>query len=168
MNETPIEPGSGTGVGGFGATAVSLTDRGEQYLEQTRPWVRFMSVMMFIGAGLLVLLGISLMLAGLAGHFSSTTGGLVPLPGSIGGVILGMVYIVFSVLYIAPGVFLARYASAIKLLQSNRTAEMLEDALRHQKSFWRYLGILTVVMLFVGLLVMVLSIVAALFWARLH
>ena len=168
MNETPIGPGSGTDVGGLGTTAVPLTDQGQQYLEQTRPWVRFMSVMIFIGAGMMVLLGIVLMLAGLAGRFASGTAGLGPMPGIVAGVIIGMVYIVLSTLYIAPGVFLSRYASAIRQLQSNRTAEMLENALRHQKSFWRYVGILTVIMLFVGVLVFVFSIVAALFWARFH
>jgi hypothetical protein len=57
-------------------------------------------------------------------------------------------------MYILPGIFLFRYASAIKALKSDPSSPALEDALRYQKTFWRYLGILTIIMLCIFMLAM--------------
>ncbi len=57
-------------------------------------------------------------------------------------------------------VCLFRYASAIVTLKAQPSAAALEQALKHQRSFWRVVGILTVAGLVVGLAVFVLAIVA--------
>ncbi len=62
-------------------------------------------------------------------------------------------------MYIAPGMFLWRYASAIQSLKASATAARLEDALKHQKSFWRFLGILTAIAVVVGILGIGLAVV---------
>ena len=68
-----------------------------------------------------------------------------------------LLYMVMAILYVAPGVFLYRYANAIRDLKANSNDAALEGALKHQKSFWRYVGIFTVV----GLIMAVVTIVLA-------
>ena len=55
----------------FGGTAATSSDGVTQgvllQLQKTKPWVRFMSVMMFIGAGLMLMVGVVMGLAGGAG-----------------------------------------------------------------------------------------------------
>jgi hypothetical protein len=141
---------------------VVLTPDAQHYLSQTGPWVRFLSIMMFIGAAFMILSGAGMVLIGLAGLDSSMGSmGSGSLPnGAV--ILLGPVYIVMAVLfYLLPGIFLFRYASAIKLLKSTPSSPALEDALRNQKSFWRYLGILAIIML----CIFVLAVMAIIFFA---
>ena len=46
---------------------VSLTPLAQHYLDQTRPWVRFMSIMTFASAGLMLLAGLMMLLVGVFG-----------------------------------------------------------------------------------------------------
>ncbi len=158
MNENPIyQVPVSPEQGGIASVDVTLNSKAQQYLDQTLPWVRFISILTFVCAGLMILAGFGMMLAGMAGRLVPAGVDVGPgsFPGTIAGVFVGLIYLVMAPVYIAPGVFLSRYATAIKFLRSNRTAEALENALKHQKSFWRYIGIVAVV----GLVIMVLGLV---------
>ncbi|MBN2171946.1 MAG: hypothetical protein JW819_11575 [Candidatus Krumholzibacteriota bacterium] len=104
-------------------------------LTETKPWVRFMSILGFIGCGFLVIAGI---IMGAVGTFSEM--------GPFGGLI-SIVYIAMAVLYIFPALFLFRYADAIRDLARWRSTRALEGALDHQRRFWRFVGIFTIVVL---------------------
>jgi hypothetical protein len=141
---------------------VNLTADAQHYLSQTGPWVRFLSIMLFVGAAFMILAGISMVLMGLVGLDSSTSPfGSGSMPSGM-AFLLGPVYVVIALLlYTVPGIFLFRYASAIKALKLTPSAPALEDALRNQKTFWRYLGIMAIVML----AIFVLAVMAAIFFA---
>jgi len=141
---------------------VLLTADGKKFLNQTRPWVRFLAIMVFIGAAFILLGGLMIILVGLTGSIFGASGGVFEqLPG--GGFAVGLIYLVVAVLYVPPGIFLSRYASAIKILESTCTSQALEKALKYQKSFWRYVGIMTVIGLVVTAAVIAFSFAVALF-----
>jgi hypothetical protein len=72
-------------------------------LRQTKPWVRFLSVLGFIFTGLIVLAGIALALgAGLLRSMANT-----PLAG-VPAVLIGVVYVGLGILYLIPNLFLFR------------------------------------------------------------
>lgn len=161
MSEYPAEPPFAAGPGTGETGAATLTPQARQYLDQTRPWVRFMSIMTFVCAGLMVLLGLVMLVVGMVGGLAGGDhGGLGRLGGAIGGGLVALLYLSLACVYIAPGLYLSRYAGAIRLLQTNCTAAVLEDALKHQKSFWRFIGILTIIGIIVGVIVMGLAVVA--------
>jgi hypothetical protein len=165
MSEQPTDQGpvveSSVGAPGTIGSVSSLTPRAQQYLEETRPWVRFISTVIFVGAGFMVLMGVGLVAFSVFGGLAArNTTRLGALGSAIGAGMLALVYVVLAFVYIAPGVYLARYASAIKRLRVNGTAAGLEDALKHQKSFWRFAGILTAIGLIMAVVGMVLAIVA--------
>jgi hypothetical protein len=87
-------------------------------------------------------------------------GGPGPLASAAGFGVMALVYVLLAFVYVAPGMYLSRYASAIKRLKANATAGGLEDTLKHQKSFWRFVGILTAIGLVVAAIVAVLGILA--------
>jgi hypothetical protein len=103
-------------------------------LSQTQPWVRFLSVLGFIVSGLMVLIG----LVGLFG-FAAIGRGM--------GLIL-LLYIPMALLYFIPSLFLFRYASRIADLRITRGVVELEDALAAQKSFWKFVGIAALIVIF--------------------
>lgn len=152
---------SSSGATSGGPVMASLTPLAQQYLDQTRPWVRFMSIAIFVMAGLMVLLGLVMLLVGIFGGLRVTnTGGLGAVGSAIGGGVMALLYLALAAVYIAPGLYLSRYATAIQRLKANYTAGGLEDALKHQKSFWRFVGILTATGLVVGVVAVGLAIVA--------
>ena len=131
--------------GGIQASAVvGLSPGAQRYLDQTRPWVRFMSVVCYISAAFMALVGIGMMFASLAGGLGAGAGSDA-VGGAIAGLALGVTYIPMALLYVIAGRYLGRYAGAIRLLRTNLDARTLEAALGHQKSFWKFTGIVTIV-----------------------
>ena len=120
-------------------------------LRQTKPWVRFISVLTFIGAAFMVLGGLVVMV----------TGAVAGMPGSM-GVVIGSIYIVMAILYIAPAVYLWMYADRIGLFLRQRTPGVLASALEAQKSFWKFVGIAMLIVLGVYALAIVVALFAGL------
>ncbi len=118
-------------------------DAAAQMLRQTKPWVRLISVMTFVGSAFMVLSGGFLLLASIAGLAGGPELG-IPLNG---GAVIGVIYIVMSFLYILPAVYLWRYANRIGSFDLERSPRSLASALEAQKSFWRFCGIVMVVYL---------------------
>jgi len=143
FTDSEYAPRYGGGSGDIAVTPVML-----EHLQATRPWVRFMSVMLFISVGLMFLGGLLLM-ATLA---SAGRGGP---PAAI-----GLLYWLLGLVYIAPAIFLNRYATSIRELLQGGGASPMEKALESQKSFWRYVGILTVVILCIYALILLIAILA--------
>lgn len=107
-------------------------------LRGTKPWARFMAVMGMIGIGFMVLISLTVSLF--------TRGRLRGMPGPM-QVVLPVIYLVFGGLQLPLVIFLNRYASRIGTLLESHAPEDLQRALEAQKSFWKYLGIITLVVL---------------------
>ena len=103
----------------------------------TKPWVRLCSIMGFISTIFIFLAGIGLMAGGAAS---------AGIPFGTG---VGVVYMLMGLLYFMPSLFLFRYASAIALAQDSNSSSDIVAALGHQKSFWKFVGIVMIVMLVV-------------------
>ena len=107
-------------------------------LSQTRPWVLFLSIVGFLGAGLMMVVGV----------FGGIAAAMGTMPG-MGGMeaIVFIVYFAMGLLYLIPAYFLLRYGLSIGHFVRDPTAERLSEALRAQRSFWRFVGILTAIVL---------------------
>ena len=75
------------------------------------------------------------------GAIAPSNGG--PIPTSA----LGLVYLPMAALYIYPALKLWGFGSAINRLVASRSSGDLEVALGQQKSFWKFAGIVTIVMI---------------------
>lgn len=125
-----------------------------QLLVQTRPWVRFLAVLGFISTGFMVLGALVVLVVP-----GFPPGGGVPGALKVG---MALVYLSIAGVHLPPALFLYRYASHIQALQASAGAGDLERALAAQKSFWRYVGILALVVLCLYALIIVVALVAGL------
>jgi hypothetical protein len=103
-------------------------------LRETRPWVRLFSVLGFIGSAL-ILAGAALALV------------LLLLSQGALQAAVSLVYVAMGILFIVPSIHLYRYADRIRFLEISGTPDALASALEAQKSFWRFAGIFTTVIL---------------------
>ncbi len=110
------------------------------HLKNTRPWVRLLSILGFLGAALM-LIGSLVVIAGGSMLQGLTKDSGVPVA------LFGVVYMALAFLYIAPSLYLWRYGKAIGTLLESPRVRHLEEALGHQKSFWRFAGICAAVIL---------------------
>lgn len=107
-------------------------------LRQTKPWARLLAVLGFIGIGFMVLASLVMLAVG------SSLGHGLPRGFGVG---MMLVYLFMAGLQLPAALFLNRYASRIGDLLSSQAPGDLQEALVAQKSFWRYLGILTLIVL---------------------
>ncbi len=145
--QSPAAMPAGAEGAGFGAAGV--TPRSIQLLAATRPWVRFLSVVGFVIAGLTVLGGLFAVAFGLSQGQFEMVGAAV-------------VYVLIALLYFFGALHLGRYASHISILETNASIQSLEDALAAQKTFWRFVGILFAVVMAISAVLIVLGIVIGL------
>jgi hypothetical protein len=134
------------GGGGGGSTVSPVA---VQMLAQTKPWVRLFSILMFVGFGIIALFSLFGLFAGVMVGGRASALGLIP----------SLVNLAVAALYFFPALFLSRYASRIGSLVASNRAEDLEGALEAQKSFWKFIGILTAIWLGLVLILVLLMVV---------
>jgi hypothetical protein len=123
-----------------------VSDEAVDLLRKTKPWVRFFSILGIIGILLMALGAVAMVLMSF-GPFQA-----MPVIARIG---IGALYLVLALLYVPPVVFLHRYASRIRELVDEHSFLNLEQALRAQKSFWKYIGMFMVITMCVYVLVLI-------------
>lgn len=109
-----------------------------QVLSQTKPWVRIICVLMYLIGGFTIVGGIFM---------------LVFAP------IAGVVYLAASAIYLVPASFLWAYATKIAGLEKRPSEQLLFEALKAQKSFWKFVGITALVILLLYILAFIFVIV---------
>lgn len=121
-------------------------------LKQTRPWVLLLAILGLIVVGLMLLGGLGMLAAG---AFAGSVGGA----GGAGGAAaptgmptalfagMGVGYLLIAILYLYPIIKLFKFSGAISRLSVSGAVRDLEVALQQQKSFWKFVGILTLVMM---------------------
>lgn len=154
---TPMTNPQSTGHSGDAAISQGII----QQLAGTKGWVRFISVLMFIGAGLMLLVALMMGLMGSA--MASATKNPVFSGGM--GVFLAVIYAAFAFVYIYPAVKLWKYATCIGSLMASGATFDLEAALNEQRAFWKFIGILFLIILSLYALIfigaMVVSVIGA-------
>ena len=108
-----------------------LTEVGHS-LAETKPWVRFLSILGFMGTGV----GTFVFLVG------SMVGGGVPGPFEM--IIMVPMALLF---YLIPSILLWRYGTRIGEFLRGSDPATFSAALIAQKTFWKYLGILALIII---------------------
>ena len=120
-------------------------------LGATKPWTLFISVLGFVSVALMAAIGLAMLAA--AGFFKNLG---TPLMVSI----MGVIYIIMAVLYLIPTIYLYKYSSAVGRFLKAKQAPDMEAALSHQKSLWKFIGILCLIGIIVTVLVFVVLLIA--------
>ena len=102
--------------------------------------------MMWIVVGLMLLVATGI---GIVGSMGGEVDAAIKKSGAFGGIPLigiAIIYAVMSLLYVYPAVKLWSFANRIGSLASTRSVADLDAALNQQRQFWKFFGILVIVM----------------------
>jgi len=134
---------------------LQLLEESKLYVSSMGKWMKFFAILGCIGAGFLVIVAIIM----------ATVGSYIPLDkdfglGGIGMRMVGIIYLVIAAVYIFPIIYLFRASAAARLaVECNDNVQMTEF-LKNNKSFWKFCGILTIVM-FCFYIVLIIGIIIA-------
>ncbi|WP_300604417.1 DUF5362 family protein [Niabella sp.] len=118
---------------------LEINEQGNIYIEETSKWARFLSIIGFIVLFFALIGGLGVMMASSAAVRS--TG--MPFSGAI----LGLFYIIMALLYFFPSFYLYKFGSlARKGIQTENISD-LNEGLRYLKNFFRFTGILVIVII---------------------
>jgi hypothetical protein len=150
METTPPNPYSAPASNPYGAgvgSADTVSPSTISVLAGTKPWVRFLSVMFWLGVGLMLLVAAGM---GVMGAIGGPVEEAVNNSGAFGGaplIIIAVIYGALAFLYVYPAVKLWAYGTRIGALRTSMSVADLDAALNEQRRFWKYAGILVIVMI---------------------
>ena len=137
---------------------LQIDDVSGAYLKETAKWGKFLSIVGFVVTGLIVLIAL------FAGSMFTKLGELSTqrqsaLPAGF-SVIITVIYLAFAVLYFFPCFYLFKFSNKAKLAIEVNEQGALNEAFGNLKSCFKFIGIMTIVVLAVyaiALLVMVMA-----------
>jgi hypothetical protein len=138
-------------------TVFKVTPAMIESLEKTKPWALILAILGFICV-LLMVLGGSINLIGFSQIQQQGPKGLFPFVG------IGLANILMGLLYLFPSYFLLKYATSIGRLLDGGGQYSMEEALSYQKSFWKFTGIVGVIMIGIALLGIAAAIIIPMFF----
>jgi hypothetical protein len=117
-----------------GKGAFEVTPNSVGYLGEMRKWTLFLSVIGFIFIGLAVV-G-SLFMGGMLRGFLPT-----------GGFLVTIFILIFALIYFFPIYFLFKFSAVSKEALNTFDSIKFEEAIHYLKRFFKYIGIMTIVLL---------------------
>lgn len=155
----PSNPYAASAANPYGANSVSADSVSPSTIEPlagTKPWVQFMSILMWLCVALFLFYGVMMMAMGpFMTKIIAQTQPNNPLVGGSFMMIMGVFYLVLALFYAYPAVKLWAYGSRIGLLKTSLKVEDLNAALHEQRRMWKFTGIMVIVMFVLGMLAVV-------------
>lgn len=137
----------------FDSFELQLTEESKSFLKEAGKWAYFLSIVGFVMIGFMVIGAFTL-----ASVFSSFGGGAAAIPGGM----ITFIYLLLAALYFFPVYFLFKFATNIKLAFANNDTTALTESLRYLKSNFKFVGILTIVLISFYILVILIAIIGGL------
>lgn len=134
-----------------------IDSQSNAYLRETAKWAKFLAVIGFIGCALIILIGV---FAGsvMATAFSDLGGGGF---GGGMGVVMAIIYILLALLFFFPYLYLYRFANQMQAALRSNDQAALTTSFGNLKSCFKFVGILTIIVLALYALIFVFGILGA-------
>jgi hypothetical protein len=117
-----------------------LNETMKEYLGAASPWLRFIGVLSFIGFGFTALGGVFMLILT---PFMDDIPGL----GEMGGLFMGIFYLVSAALIFFPARFIYSFGSRLRNYFLSNSPKELELAFKNNKSIWKFYGVFSIVIL---------------------
>ena len=114
--------------------------RSKEFLKETAKWTKFLAILGFVGIGLMVLVSLVMLFA----PSSLMSNGDFPFGGKI---FMMLLYLAFAVLYYFPISYLYQFSENTKKAIENNDNNAIRDAFEFLKSHYKFMGILTIILL---------------------
>lgn len=135
---------------------LQVNDVVKDYLLETAKWAKLISIVGFVGLGMMVLMG--LFMGTIMGSLSAMAPEEVDMMPSMGGGFFAIIYIGMALLYFFPIKYLYDFSSKVKKAIQITDQNLFNEAMMKLKSHYKFIGILMLIMiiLYVGMFVMML------------
>ena len=133
---------------------LTLTSRAKGFLKETAKWCKFLSILGFLGLGLLFL----------SSFFISTIYASMPQSTSIPfnlGTAMTIFYIIMIAIYIFPLYYLHQFSVKLKKALTSKDDEVLASAFEMLKSHYKFVGVFTIIILSIYILVGIVGLLGA-------
>jgi len=133
---------------------LTLTSRAKEFLKETAKWCKFLSILGFLGLGLLFL----------SSFFISTIYASMPQSTSIPfnlGTAMTIFYIIMIAIYIFPLYYLHQFSVKLKKALTSKDDEVLANAFEMLKSHYKFVGVFTIIMLSIYILAGIVGLMGA-------
>ena len=143
----------------FPSLGLGIDQLSKDHLMEASRWAKFLAIVGFVVCALVFIAGI------FAGSFFSTLSdrlgseykGMLDV-GSIFSTFLAIIYIGIAILYFIPCLFLFRFANYIKVAFTSGEQIDLNKSFQNLKKMFRFMGILTIIVLCFYLLIFLIGI----------
>ncbi len=129
------------------------------FLNESARWAKFLSILGFIFCGLILLMGVffgSILTSLMAGTDNSSA-----TSETIGGVFTSVICILTGLIFFFPSLYLFNFSSKMKKAYQSNDQVILTGSLKNLKSFFKFYGIFTVVVLSLYFLALIAAIIGA-------
>jgi uncharacterized membrane protein len=136
-----------------------LDQQSLNYLNEAARWARFLSIVGFITSGLMIIFGVffASALSTIMSGMSSESGFAM-----MGGGFLSFMYIFLALIIFFPSLYLFNFSSKMRRAFQNNDQQVLSDSLKSLKSFFKFYGIFTVIILSFYVLAIIAGVIGAL------
>ena len=132
------------------------------HLSQSAKWAKFLAIVGFICCGLFLLWGIYMgLIMNSISHLGGETTPAFGAFANLGGTFFLTFAIIGAVLYFFPCLYLFRFGSRMQTALRNNDQSTLTNSFGNLKSFYKFLGILTIIVLSLYVLIFVIAIISA-------
>lgn len=128
--------------------------RSKEFLKETAKWTKFLAILGFVGIGLMVLGSLVMLFA----PSSLMSNGDFPFGGKI---FMMLLYLAFAVLYYFPISYLYQFSENTKKAIENNDNNAIRDAFEFLKSHYKFMGILTIILLAFYAIIIFIGLVGA-------
>ena len=139
---------------------LNLDQTGRSHLAEAARWAKFLSIVGFIMCGIIVLVGVffgSVFSTLTSGYGNSPYDDLSASAASGLGTMAAVFYIIFALIYFIPTLFLYRFATKTKTALASNDQVVLNASFQNLKACFRFVGILTIIMIALWLLAMIVG-----------
>lgn len=127
-----------------------LSENAINYLKTTAKWVKFLCILSFISFGFLLVGAIFTIITSIFIGNNST----FPFPFAL----IGIFYLVLIGIMIVPTIYLFKFATKAQKIVILRDAHETEEAFRYLMSYYRFMGIFTIVIFGFYLLALIVGV----------
>jgi hypothetical protein len=156
QTQTPIGEGNQSSL-----FELSIDHESYSHLSETARWAKFLAIVGFITCGIIVIMsffiGSILASSAFSAYGNGGSGGL----SAIGGAFITAVYLIIAVIYFFPCLFLYHFSVRLKTALKTNDQTKLNQSLKSQKTLFKYVGVMTIIVLsFYALALLILGLSA--------
>ncbi|HLO37268.1 MAG TPA: DUF5362 family protein [Lacibacter sp.] len=139
---------------------LEVEETSTRFLSETAKWAKFLSIVGFVVVGIIAIAAIfaGTLLSSLPGFGESTAAS--SLAGGM-SIMITVIYLLIALLYFFPCLYTFRFSTKMKKALAENNQELLNSSFENLKSCFKFMGIMTIILLSFYALVFIFGIGAA-------